>query len=62
MNNTDCIFITSFYEHEYGADCRRGRVVDSGPRGSGFNPQPGRLSLWPLASHISTTPQEMVRN
>ena len=24
---------------------RRGRVVDSGPRGPGFNPQPGRLSL-----------------
>ena len=30
-----------------GADWRRGRVVDSGPRGPGFNPQPGRLSLWP---------------
>ena len=30
-----------------GADRRRGRVVDFGPRGPGFNPQPGRLSLWP---------------
>ena len=32
---------------ESGADWRRGRVVDFGPRGPGFNPQPGRLSLWP---------------
>ena len=24
-----------------GADWRRGRVVDSSPRGPGFNPQPG---------------------
>ena len=30
-----------------GADWRIGRVVDSGPRGPGFNPQSGRLSLWP---------------
>ena len=30
-----------------GADWRRGRVVDSGPKGPGFNPQLGRLSLWP---------------
>ena len=30
-----------------GADWRRGRVVDFGPRGPGFNPQPGHLSLWP---------------
>ena len=28
-----------------GADWRRGRVVDFGPRGPGFNPQTGRLSL-----------------
>ena len=35
------------YDHDLGADWRRGRVVDSGPRGPGFNPQPGRLSLWP---------------
>ena len=27
------------------ADLRRGRKVDSGPRGPGFNP--GYLSLWP---------------
>ena len=36
-----------------GADWRRGRVVDFGPRGPGFSPQPGRLSLWHLASLIS---------
>ena len=30
-----------------GADWRRGRGVDSGPSGPRFNPQPGRLSLWP---------------
>ena len=30
-----------------GADWRRGRVVDFGPKGPGFDPQPGRLSLWP---------------
>ena len=30
-----------------GVECPRGRVVDSGPRGPGFNPQPWRLSLWP---------------
>ena len=29
------------------ADWRRGRVVDSGPKGPRFNPQLGCLSLWP---------------
>ena len=44
------------------SDSDRGRVVDSGPRGPGFRPQPGCLSLWPLASRISTAREEMVRN
>ena len=30
-----------------GADWRRGRVVDLGPRGPGYDPQPGCLLLWP---------------
>ena len=30
-----------------GANWRRGRVSDSGPRGPVFDPQPGRRSLWP---------------
>ena len=34
-------------KHKHGADWCRDRVVDSGPRGPGFNPQPGCLSLWP---------------
>ena len=38
--------IGCFQSHR-GADWRRGIVVDSGPRGTGFNPQPGLLSLWP---------------
>ena len=38
-----------------------GRVIDSGPRGPGLNPQPGSFSLWPGASHISTAPKVMVR-
>ena len=30
-----------------GVEWHRGRVVDFGPRGPVFNPQPGQFSLWP---------------
>ena len=38
---------SSHKRSKFGADWRRGRVVDFGPRGPGFDPQPGRLLLWP---------------
>ena len=47
---------------QYGAGWRRGRVSDSGPRGPGFDPQPGSSSLWPRASQNSTAPRVLVRN
>ena len=47
LNRTVTNRVVQTQKHKQGVDWRSDTVVDSGPRGPGFNPQPGCLSLWP---------------